>query len=348
MILLSLISGLGLGTYLPIDLSIIISVGMILSIISPILSPIVTTFGLGLGIAVTCKNVIKTAFNRKVSKVQDQQPDTDLHTVGNQAAHHASEEFSYFSSTMAFTAFPMYLLSMIQGLYQFLLPVSILALVLKAWVLVTTDTKSAIKYGIIGVLIVAAAFFTISSGNASSVFLYFLTLVSLPQALSKKQDSNPDLSDTHSRTSMPLEAFLYGQSGNGSIITAMVLIQTILWGSGKDILGTIVNSGAGMLLDPHRIAIMCIVAAFVWWFNTVQADNEIAKCIKQLVSNKKPSRLLGMLVNLVSLGFALVTVNPLVVLGMALAGLILNAFVDASKIRAIVVPALLACGVAVG
>jgi len=348
MVLGSLLLGLLAGTYINIDMAVIICVGMITTIITPIVSPIITVGLLGVGIATTCKNVIKNAFEHHVNKTKASQVDININTVAEEAADAATKEYTYFSSTMAFSALPMYLLHVLQGLSEFLLPMSIFALVFKAWTIVTIDTKSAIKYGIIGLLIASAAFITISSGSASSVFLYFLTLVSLPQALSKKSDSNPDLESTTSRTTMPLEAFLYGQSGNGAIITAMLLIQTILWGSGKDVLGTIVNGHTSMLLDPYRVGMFIIILAFVYLFNKFRSEHEINKCKQELVNNKKPNRLLGMLVNLASLGFALVTVNPLLLIVFTIGGLILNAFVDANTIRSMSVPMLLLLGVTIG
>ena len=344
MIILSLICGLGIGTFLPMDLSVIISAGMIASIITPVLSPIVTMGIMGIGVAVTAKNIIKTAFKNKAESFKIQQPTAAPVQVAEVAAEAAKSEFKFFTSTMTFTAVPMMMLQAISSLYQFLLPVSVLALVVKSWMTITSSPAKALKYGFLGLLIAGAAFLTISSGSASSVFLYFLTLVSLPSALAKQKPTESVINNS----TMPLEAFLYGQGGNGSIITGMVLVQTILWGSGKDTLGTIVNGAGSLLLDPSRICIFGVVIAFMLWFTMSRQTVELEKLKANLINKKKEKRLLGVLVNLVSLGFALTAVNPFLAIGFTIVGLVLNALVDTSVIRSMSVPALLICGVMFG
>jgi len=348
MILLSLITGLGIGAYINIDMSLIISAGLILTIINPILSPLATCFALGLGVATTCKNVIRNAFENHVNKTKATKSNLDINNVAKEAATVATKEYKYFNSTMAFSALPLYLLHILQGLSGFLLPISIFALVLKTWIIITTDSKTAIKYSIIALLIASAAFITISSGSASSIFLYFLTLVSLPQALTKKPNTSTNLKNNTSHSTTPLKAVLYGENSSNTIISAMLLVQTILWGSGKDVLGTIINGSTGALLDPYRLSMFIIILAFIYLFNKFKKEHVIKECKEDIINKKKPSRLPGMLINLASLGFALVTVNPILVIGFALAGLILNALVDNNVIRSLVVHSLLLIGVTIG
>lgn len=341
MLIGSLLLGLIVGTYVPLNLSVIIVAGMILSIITPVLSPVICMFGMGLGVATTAKNIIETAFQNKTKeKVKTKE---ERKEVAKEAARQARHEFDIFSSTMAFTALPIYLLNLIEGLSKFLLPISVLTIVIQAWTTVKKEPEKIRSYGIVGLIILISAFIVINIGSPSSVFLYFLTLVSIPSSL-KKQQSNVENNNTCSRTTTPLEAFLYGQGGNGSIITAIVLLQTILWGSGKDTLGTIINGSGAMLLDPFRITTCVTVIIFLLWFNTYRKEKEIKEYAKRYVENKKRNRLLELAINAVSLVFALTTVNPLLAVTMLLVGLIINAIVDTSVIRNFSVPALLLVG----
>lgn len=343
MLIGSLLLGLLAGSYLPINLGIVIAAGMIASIAMPMLPPALCLFSLGVGVAVTAKNVIQSAFAAKIV-VNKEDTTEEKEAKAEVAARSARHEFDMFSSTMAFAALPMYLLNLINGLSQFLLPVSIIAIFVQSWTTVTSNPKKAVGYGIIAIIIMISAFLTINTGSASSVFLYFLTLVSIPSAL-KKQESNVESNDAPSHSTTPIQAFLYGQGSNGSIITAMVLLQTILWGSGKDTLGTIVNGTTSMMLDPVRVATCVIIIAFMLWFNMFRKEAVINDCVKEFVNNKKRNRLLEIAINAVSLVFALTTVNPVLAIGLLTAGLIINAFVDTSIVRSFSVPALLISGV---
>lgn len=333
MIILSLITGLGIGTYLPIQMSTIIALGMMVSIVTPLISPLITVFGLGVGIAVTCKNVLKKSFKEETETEKEEKEEK------------AKKEYNYYSSTLAFSALPLYLLKLAEGLSQFLLPVSFIQLFIKGFVSVVNNKEKALKYGVISLVVGLAGLITISSGGSSNVFLYFLTLISLPQALAKGNFAKKIRTKTK-QTTMPVEAFLYGQSSDSSILGAMMLIQTVLWGSGKDVLGTLLNGETSVLLDPYRVVMILIIGTFVFLFKKYRQDKEIKKYKEE--EKEKENKVVSKITSLVSLGFALTTVNPLIVIGFSVAGLILNAVVDQELIRKLAVPVLLVAGVVVG
>lgn len=353
MLILSLICGLGVGSYLPVNMSVVITAGMILSIAMPIIGPVVSMFGIGLGVAVTAKNVIQTAFTKKtiickeeIKHKKEDEIQNYKKEIAEVAAKETSKEYNSFATTVMWTALPMYLLNLIQGLATFLLPVSILAIVVKAWVKLHAEPEKAISYGLVALAVLASAFFTISTGSTSSVFLYFLTLVSIPSALKKEDPDVEEAKEATSGTSMPLEAFLYGQGGNSSIITAMVMLQTILWGSGKDAIGTIVNGSPALALDPFRVTACIVVIIFLFLFNIHRKEYVIAECVRNFTNKKaqKKKRFINTALNAVSLVFSLSVANPFVVITMTIIGLIVNAFVKTSTIRNLAVPALLVIG----
>lgn len=145
-----------------------------------------------------------------------------------------------------------------------------------------------------------------------------------------------------------MNSFLYGGSTNstGIITAALILGQSILWGSGKDVLGTVFNGDVSVLLDPYRLSILVAVIGFL---SLLEKSNYIESIIKKEntknTNNNNITKLLNLVLKLISVGYCLITFNPLLVLGLILLGLAINKLDNNNYVKNISIPLLLIIGV---
>jgi hypothetical protein len=344
MLILGLLTGLIGGSVLPFNIETVIAGGMLLGVFGALNSPLGLCIGLGLGIASTVKSIVKTVFKSKVQE-QVKQGET-VEQACNVAEEEATNKFWLFTSTVTVSAFPLYLTTLISGLSGLLLPVSIFAIFLNAWrACVLNPTKTAV-YTIVALLIGIGAFFTIGSGSSTAMLLYFLSLITIPSLFMKKKEVESEESSFSKEKVFTLDSFLYANNSNGIILNALLLVQTILWGSGKDVLGTIFNGDLSFIFDPYRIAFLFVLICFLYVYNLLFIDRDIKRTKDQILNNKPEKKGWTFLLTFFSTISALFTMNPLTVIGMVTLGFIINIIAqDNSLVRNISVPALLVIGI---
>jgi hypothetical protein len=356
--LLTLSAGLILGTKLNISNETMLNVALLGTTVTAsimgasIAAPIATSL-LGLGVSTLIKNIItdKYTTKRKELEVQVQEQkvkisEESIHAVASKAA---VDGFWCLTSTLAFTAIPLQLLSLVKGLGALLAPISIITLVCKGWIYVTTNPITAIKNGLLVALVALIAYTCIGFAGSGGAFTYFLALVSIPSIFLNNKKEKEETTKETEESIYNADAFLYGGSTNSASIigTGIVLGQTILWGSGKDVLGTIVNGDASVLLDPLRLPILVIVVSFLALLSKTNFVNNVVNSIKPNDTNtysKLYKNTLGWLLKGASLVYCLCAFNIFVVLGLVIAGLILNT-IDNKTVRNVSIPLLLIVGV---
>jgi hypothetical protein len=357
--LLALGGGLVIGTKLNISNETMLNVALLgttvaASVMGASIAAPVATGLLGLGVATLVKNIITDKYRTKKKELEEQIQEQkvkiseeSIHAVASKAA---IDGFWCLTSTLAFTAIPLQLLSLVKGLGALLAPISIVTLVCKAWIHVTTNPITAIKNSLLVGLVALIAYTCIGFAGSGGAFTYFLALVSIPSILLNNKKEEETSKETE-ETIYNADAFLYGGSTNSASIigTGIVLGQTILWGSGKDVLGTIVNGDAAVLLDPLRLPILVIVVSFLALLGKTNFVANVINSMKPTTNNysKLYKNTLGWLLKAASLVYCLCAFNIFVVLGLVIAGLILNA-IDNKTVRNISIPLLLIVGVLSG
>lgn len=190
-------------------------------------------------------------------------------------------------STLIIMAPILILLNTITGLSTFIYPVSVIVIVISAWLSFTknniiTNIKNIAGLGIVGCL----ALYTLLNVSTGGSFMYFLSLISIPSLLIKYKTKN-----TKQDTSLfnIKNNFMYGNNSATLPIVggAVALLQTIVMGSGQDMLGTLINGDASILLDPYRLSILATVIAITTIFGVslLRKDKDI---INSINSNDKP------------------------------------------------------------
>ena len=161
------------------------------------------------------------------------------------------------------------LLNTITGLSTFIYPVSVITIVIAAWMSLTnnntlTNIKNILGLGIVGCL----ALYTLLNVSSGGSFLYFLALISIPSLLFKNKKDNNRTQD-NSLFNIK-NNFMYGNSSATLPIIggAIALLQTIIMGSGQDMLGTLINNDYSILLDPYRLTILAGVLGITTIFGT--------------------------------------------------------------------------------
>ena len=338
-------AGLTAGSVFNVKLEIVVAGILLVGAFTPITSAATLVFSLGLGVASAVKNLVKKTFTSKVETVREENPTVDVETVYEEAEEETKRTFWLFTSTACFSAFPLYLTTLISGLSGLLLPLSIVAIVWKGYMKAIKNPTKAIGWMIISSLIGGAAFLTISSGSTTAVLVYFLTLITIPSFFFKdKVDSSKDKSKAKERV-FSLDSFLYANNSQGVILTALLLIQTVLWGSGKDALGTVVNGDLSIMFNPYRIAFTVIVLLFLFAYKIFFLRRDIDSVRNEVLNNKKEKKGWSFLFSLISLFISFSTFNPAVIAALLVLGLVINFLAqDVAIIRNVAVPALLLVG----
>lgn len=146
---------------------------------------------------------------------------------------------------------------------------------------------------------------------------------------------------------LSMNNFLYGGSTNSSSIisTAIVLGQTVLWGSGKDVLGTIINGDASVLLDPYRFSILIALVGFLCLLGRSNYIESIIKKENNNNSNNYLSKLISLVLKLISVGYCMFTFSAPLVLILILLGLVINKLDNNNYVKNISIPLLLIVGI---
>lgn len=342
MILVALVIGLIAGVTLPIAFEHVIALGMFATIFTSTLNPLYAVAFLGLGIAAFIKNntavtVKETAEEIKAKTEEDY----------NNVYKNVKDKYITFLELLVGSAILCHLLNFTYGLHTFIMPISIILICINILShIIKADSSSSLIRNTIGVSILAAlAIMTVTatSGNAN-VFSYFLGTVTLPSLFLKSKTNKHSPANKLNISS----AFLYGASSN-ALIAPILLNQTILMGSAKDALGTIINSDISILLDPFRVAMAIAVIVFaVIYFRFFLYDHSF-KVINNIKANKRSKRGIPLIISIISIAVAVSKLSLPVVLLMTIGGLLANILVkDKAALRSAAVPALLLAGITVG
>lgn len=363
MFILGLLSGLVGGSVLPINLETIIGGMLLLGLVSPLNSALGLTVALGFGVAATVKNIVKTVYRKKVEEEVEeverviicgpsQEGKVDVNVeeeIHEKAEEEARSNFWLFSSTLTFASFPLYIISLLGGLYTVLLPMSIAAIVWKAYVACNINPKKIAIYGLVVMLVGALAFLTINGGGAT-MLLYFMGLITIPSIFFNKNKENKEKNKnkTKKRESIfSLDSLLYANNNDGgTILSALLLIQTILWSSGKDVLGTMINGDVGFMLDPYRIAFMVLVILFMFVYSYFFLDRDIENVRKEIKENKFQKKGVSFLIGLGSTIVSVFSFGLPTVLTFVGVGMLINWIAqDNDLVRSVSVPLLLVVGI---
>jgi hypothetical protein len=370
---ISLVGGLIAGTKLNISNELLLGGSLLASVIVPSVGTAGLLLTLGLGVSTIVKNIVKEKYINRINEIketskdlvnsdvedslytsiEDQQYINNLKIEGfedslilNKEELHkeglegAKKGFWCFTSTLAFNTIPFQLLSLIKGLSTILMPISIITLVIKGWVYINTNPTKAIKALSLTIFVSIIAFFCLTNISSGGVFTYFLSIISIPSLLIKNKQNTPTFNN-NKETINNIDSFLYGGvTNNTSIIgTALVLAQTILWGSGKDVLGTVINNDISVLLDPYRFLILITIIAYLTVLGNTSFINNV---VKQKTSNTTN---INTFIKLISLIYCLFTFNPLIIIFLITSGLFINTLDNNNFIRNISIPLLLIIGV---
>jgi hypothetical protein len=172
-------------------------------------------------------------------------------------------------STLITLAPILILINTIPGLSSFIYPISIITIVIAAWISLSNNNALTNIKNILGLSVVGSlALYTLLNISSGGSFLYFLALISIPSLLFKDKTNNNNKTD-NSLFNIK-NNFMYGNSGATLPIIggAIALLQTIIMGSGQDMLGTLINNDYSILLDPYRLAILSGVIGITTIFGT--------------------------------------------------------------------------------
>lgn len=173
-------------------------------------------------------------------------------------------------STLIILAPVLVLLNTIPGLNTFIYPVSVITIVIAAWMSLTNNNTSTNVKNILGLGIVGSlALYTLLNISSGGSFLYFLALISIPSLLFKDKENNTNSTQDNSLFNIK-NNFMYGNNSATLPIIggAIALLQTIIMGSGQDMLGTLINNDYSILLDPYRLTILTGVLGITAIFGT--------------------------------------------------------------------------------
>lgn len=369
--LLGLAAGLYIGSKISINNETLLGVGLLTTATLPLLGPTSLCVGLGLGVAGIVRNIIREKYNNKKSELEkvvvEAQEDSlyvgteyyneiqELNNSGvinkkdyihRESVKAAQDSWWCFTSTLTFTAIPLQLLTLVQGLSSLLMPISVITLIVKAYTYILDNPSKAARNAVLTSAVAFGAFTAITNVASGGMLTYFMALITIPSLLlNKKVDTNNTNKKDKENIYDP-NNFLYGGSTNNTSIigTAIVLGQTILWGSGKDVLGTIINGDASILLDPMRLSILGVV---IGWLFLVGKSNYIQTITSKLNNNKSNNNnnLLENILKIISVIYCLINYSPLLVGGLIIGGLILNTLDKHNIVRNVSIPMLLIVGV---
>lgn len=343
MILVALVIGLVAGVALPISFEHIIALGMFVTMFTTTLNPIYAVAFLGLGIAAFIKNnTVNTV--KDIAKQNNAKSDNDYANVYKKVV----DNYVEFFQLLIASAVLCHLMSFLIGVHTLLMPLSIFIIFLKIIhnIFINSNTSSIVR-NTIGISILATlAIVTVTStsGNAN-VFSYFLGTITLPGLFIKNKSESSE--PANKKLSVP-SAFLYGASSN-AFIAPILLNQTILMGSAKDALGTIINNDITVLLDPFRVSISIAVIIFAGLYFRLFLYKHSIKVINNLKTNKRQKRGISLIISIISIAAAISKLSLPVVLLMTIGGLLANILIkDKTALRSAAVPALLLAGITVG
>jgi hypothetical protein len=362
---LALGAGLFIGSKLSISNETVVGVGLLGAALAPLAGPATLLFGLGVGVTSIVSNIIKDKYKEKkeelikendINNINKDNVDTtdtaplyteeEIEEISTKAAQ---EGFWCFTSTLSFNTIPLQLLGLVKGLGSLLLPVSIITLVVKGWKHITDNPSKAAKSIALGGLVGGMALYCLTNFSTGGVFTYFLALISIPSLIlkNKNNETSNNTGSTASESVIGLNSFLYGGSTNstGIITTALVLGQTILWGSGKDILGTIINGDSSVLLDPYRFGILAAIIGFLCVLGRSNYIESIINKENIKNSNNYLAKLISFVLKLISVGYCIFTFSAPLVLGLIILGIVINKLDNNNYVKNISIPLLLIVGV---
>ena len=277
LIILLIILGFGVGSLLPIDMKYLPIIGMVLTTYIPLTSISIIMLLSGYFVA----SFLKSSF------INDVKEQGMLNAVSN-----VKETLTSFTTGVAI----YYFLDSSAASSVVFMGISIVQILFWLYLDITQGHKKGTIRKLIGFLILNyLATTTVGNISKLAIFAYFTGLITVPSLLfnlkQTKKSPNGDFCN----------AFSYGMNYSGPSYTGIVLAQTIMAGSAKDMLGTILNLSLSTALDPYRfiwaLAFIGLLGFFYYYgidFINAYPDNGIER---KFNSNKNGLTLVYNLVN---------------------------------------------------
>jgi len=345
MIIVALVIGLLAGVALPLAFEHVIAIGMFTTMFTSALNPVYAVGLLGLGIASFLKTNAKTAIKEESDAI-DATEEKEYVSVLKKVSDRYVTFFWLLVSSAVFCLFA----NNIYGISNLLMPMSIIMICANIIrYILSANSKTSLIRTSIGVIIIAIlAIVTINiKGNNANVFSYFLGTVTIPSILIKNKTKEQRQRNSNDKLNLS-SALLYG-AGSNLMVAPILINQTIIMGSAKDALGTIINSDFSVLLDPYRASIAVIVIIFAMIYFHFFMYNDCVKAVNAHKAKRRNKRGISIIISIISFAIAVSRLSLPLVLLMTIGGLIANILVkDKQALRSAAVPALLLAGISFG
>ncbi len=234
--ILAVVVGYVAGMYMPTNLNILINVGMIMMAFLPI-----NTIG---GVLVISGYLVATFLRANLID--------DLRNHGYRVAkaNLMTTVAGYGMGILAFIG-----IETIKATNTVFMAFSFIQILMLLFQYFSQLEKKGTIRSILGLIILGIlAHICLSSIGKLGVYAFFFAISIIPNiVLDKQKKENNYRQQERNKSNNPLVAFTYGISHNSPLISGLVLAQTILWGSAKDTLGSIINIGiSSAVLGPIR------------------------------------------------------------------------------------------------
>ena len=344
MIIINLLIGLCIGAFSPLDMNLLISLGSLL--IPHINNESINISGFILGITNTIliKNIAGTYYSSHFKITKNKK----------ESYFEAKQAVWTFITTLVYTSVPLYILERYGNLHKVIMPMSICIIIWKGYYyLITKEHSNESKKQenkliniILTIIIFIIARCIIQADNASATYLYFLCFLTIPNLIFPMEETNKS-TNQHREKIFSVDSFIYGSSSNkGPILNAILLSQTILWGSAKDTLAALINNEKSYMLDEYRIPLLIFTIGFLLIYNAYGLDHFLLT-----IHNKKFNH--TKIISYIICGIGLITnlhnVNPILAFSLITVGIGLIIFTkkNINNIKCIVIPALLCMSITV-
>jgi len=320
MLLEIFLGGLVVGSIAKMSNEVILGGGLLSTILAPA-SPILGVGIAGLSIGALVKETVIKVINNTKSTITNSSKNVEKKYKEN-----VNNTFLCLCSSLGLLSVPVILIGMIPGLNSLLMPLSIVIIVLTGYLTLTNNgiyngIKNALAILILGVI----AYLCVTTISSGGTFMYFLSLITIPSLFFKKKIKESGEISTATQIG---SSFLYGNIGGnnsligGILISAISVIQTILNGSAKDILGSILNNDTSVLLDSSRLGMFACIGIFLYIYHSFFLKKEIDFNFNN--NNNNNNNMLNIVITIISLIIALLNFNIIAIVALLCVGVLLN------------------------
>lgn len=246
------LAGISLGNQLPINNNLMVILGIILTVIVPVggitYAALLSGYLIASYITFNYQEIINKSNKSLASKVE--------------AYKSANVWFNKFAGSFSIACITLTLTGS-GAAYSFIFTLGSLIMIAFYFFVFLTKSERPPLLNILGIVAIAiSANITILEINKIAIFAYFLCLKTIPRLITSIKSTSEGLQGSK------VSAFAYGIGGHSAIYTGIVAAQTIIWGSQKDTLGTIINIAVPAMPDEFRIlwAITLIVGIYLLKF----------------------------------------------------------------------------------